>query len=162
MDAFTTDSLRKFIVITLLSTTSCKLGGCYMLQNKDILELKRRFKKEACTFTRMCGCYVDANKNIILQSIRIEQERLQNEMNLAYQVYANVAGQLQMAKSKVQEAKPVFAVVEPATVPLKPSGTSRKMILLGVVLFALVATTAWILFGNKLWINIKQGLEEKS
>ena len=33
-----------------------------MLRNKDILELKRRFKKEACTFTRMCGCYVDAKQ----------------------------------------------------------------------------------------------------
>lgn len=33
-----------------------------MLRNKDILELKRRFKKENCTITRMCGCYVDASK----------------------------------------------------------------------------------------------------
>ena len=38
-----------------------------MLRNKDILELKKRFKKESCTITRMCGCYVDANKNKILQ-----------------------------------------------------------------------------------------------
>ena len=38
-----------------------------MLQNKDILELKRRFKKEACTFTKMCGCYVDANKNKVVE-----------------------------------------------------------------------------------------------
>ena len=106
--------------------------------------------------------YVDANKNIILHSVRIEQERLQNEMNLAYQVYTNVAGQLQMAKAKVQEAKPVFAVVEPATVPLKSSGTSRKMILLGVVFFALAATAAWVLFGKELWKDIKQGLKEKS
>ena len=37
-----------------------------MLRNRDILELKRRFKKENCTITRMCGCYVDSNKNKIL------------------------------------------------------------------------------------------------
>lgn len=30
---------------------------------KDVMELKRRFKKESCTFTRMCGCYVDSDKN---------------------------------------------------------------------------------------------------
>lgn len=29
------------------------------MNKKDVLEIKRRFKKEACTFTRMCGCYVD-------------------------------------------------------------------------------------------------------
>lgn len=28
------------------------------MNKKDVLEIKRRFKKEACTFTRMCGCYV--------------------------------------------------------------------------------------------------------
>ena len=35
------------------------------MNKKDILEIKRRFKKEACTFTRMCGCYVDADHNKI-------------------------------------------------------------------------------------------------
>ena len=105
--------------------------------------------------------YVDANKNVILQSVRIEQERLQNEMNLAYQVYSNVATQLQMAKAKVQEAKPVFAIVEPATVPLKPSGTSRKMILIGVVFLAVAAAAAWVLFGKDLLKTFKENMSEE-
>ena len=104
--------------------------------------------------------YVDANKNVVLQSVRIEQERLQNEMNLAYQVYSNVATQLQMAKAKVQEAKPVFAVVEPATVPLKPSGTSRKMILVGIVFLAVAGAAAWVLFGQDLLKTLKDKMAE--
>lgn len=36
------------------------------MNKKDILELKRRFKKEDCTFTRLAGCYVNGEKNIIL------------------------------------------------------------------------------------------------
>ena len=36
------------------------------MQKKDILELKRRFKKDACTFTKLRGCYVDNQKNILL------------------------------------------------------------------------------------------------
>lgn len=35
------------------------------MNKRDVLEIKRRFKKEACTFTRMCGCYVDADHNKI-------------------------------------------------------------------------------------------------
>lgn len=104
--------------------------------------------------------YVDANKNVILQSVRIEQERLQNDMNLAYQVYSNVAAQLQMAKAKVQEAKPVFAVVEPASVPLQPSGTSRKMILVGTVFLFVAAAAAWVLFGVDFWKKVKEVLSE--
>lgn len=105
--------------------------------------------------------YADANKNVVLESVRIEQARLQNEANLAYQVYSNVANQLQMARAKVQEAKPVFAIVEPATVPLLPSGTSRKMILIGIVFLAVAATAAWILFGQDLWNNLKKELSEQ-
>ncbi|WP_234122509.1 DUF4317 domain-containing protein [Clostridium hydrogenum] len=37
------------------------------MNKKDILELKRRLKKDECTFTRMCGCYVNSEKNIILK-----------------------------------------------------------------------------------------------
>ena len=104
--------------------------------------------------------YSDANNNVILQSVRIEQERLQNDMNLALQVYSNVAAQLQMAKAKVQEAKPVFAVVEPASVPLQPSGTSRKMILVGTVFLFVAAAAAWVLFGVDLWKKVKEELSE--
>jgi hypothetical protein len=42
------------------------MEGRYM-RKKDILELKRRLKKDDCTFTRMCGCYVDGQKNIVLK-----------------------------------------------------------------------------------------------
>ena len=105
--------------------------------------------------------YLDANKNIILRSVQIEGERLQNEMNLAYNVYNQMAGQLQMGRAKVQEAKPMFTVVEPATVPLLPSGTGRKMILLGIVFLAVAGASAWILFGQSLWENIKKELSEQ-
>ena len=33
------------------------------MNKKEVLELKRRFKKESATFTRLTGCYVDANHN---------------------------------------------------------------------------------------------------
>ncbi|WP_455671765.1 Wzz/FepE/Etk N-terminal domain-containing protein [Phocaeicola sp.] len=102
--------------------------------------------------------YMDANKGVILQSALTERERLQNEMSLAYQVYSQVATQLQVARAKVQEAKPVFAVVEPASVPLQPSGTGKKMILIGFVFLALVGSSAWVLFGRDLVASLKEGL----
>lgn len=90
--------------------------------------------------------FVDANQNIILLSYRAEQERLQNEMSLTYNVYTQVAQQLQMAKAKVQEITPVYTVVQPATVPLRPSKPSKPMILIGFVFLAGVGSVGWILF----------------
>ena len=106
--------------------------------------------------------YMDANKNVILQRVRSEEERLQNEMNLAYQVYSNVATQLQMARAKVQETKPSFTVFEPASVPLYPSGLSAKILILGLVFLAVMAASAWVLFGKDLWASLKEGLKEPS
>lgn len=37
------------------------------MRKKDILELKKRFKKDHCTFTKLCGCYVNGEKHILLK-----------------------------------------------------------------------------------------------
>ncbi len=37
------------------------------MNKKDVLELKKRYKKESCTIRRMAGCYVDANHNKVLK-----------------------------------------------------------------------------------------------
>ena len=103
--------------------------------------------------------YFDSNRNIAFQSVRAEQERLQNDMSLAYQVYSQVAQQLQVARAKIQEEKPVFAIVEPATVPLQPSGTSRKVILVGIVFIAVCGTGVWKLIGNKYINSIKSNIK---
>lgn len=104
--------------------------------------------------------YVDANSNMVFQSTMAERERLQNDMSLAYQVYSQVAQQLQVARAKVQEEKPVFAVVEPAVVPLFPSGTSKKVIVIGFVFLAVALTGAWQLLGKTYWQQLKEALRK--
>lgn len=103
--------------------------------------------------------YFDTNRNIAFQSVRAEQERLQNDMNLAYQVYSQVAQQLQVARAKIQEEKPVFAVVEPATIPLESSGTSRKMILAEIIFLVVCGTGVWKLLGHSYWLQIRKKLK---
>ena len=93
--------------------------------------------------------YVDANNNVVFQSTLAERERLQNNMNLAYQVYSQVAQQLQVARAKVQEVKPVFAVVEPAVIPLEASGISRKIIVLGFTFLTVAGVSVWELVVKK-------------
>lgn len=100
--------------------------------------------------------YFDTNRNIAFQSVRAEQERLQNDMNLAYQVYSQVAQQLQVARAKIQEEKPVFAVVEPASIPLQPSGVSKKMILMVVIILVVCTTGIWQLLGKSYWKQSKR------
>lgn len=126
---------------------------------EDCLYLEKLFKERQQEYyeaQRKYADYMDSHDNIILQSVRTEQERLQNDMSLAYQVYSQVAGQLQVARAKVQEEKPVFAVVEPAVVPLYPSGTSRKVYVLVFVFLSVCIVISWNLFGKDLLNKFKE------
>ena len=126
---------------------------------EDCLYLEKLFKerqREYYEAQKKYADYMDSHDNIILQSVRTEQERLQNDMSLAYQIYSQVAGQLQVARAKVQEEKPVFAVVEPAVVPLYPSGTSRKVYVLVFVFLSVCIVIFWNLFGKDLLSKFKE------
>uniref|UniRef100_UPI004027D7DF Wzz/FepE/Etk N-terminal domain-containing protein n=1 Tax=Bacteroides xylanisolvens TaxID=371601 RepID=UPI004027D7DF len=126
---------------------------------EDCLYLEKLFKErqqEYYVAQKKYADYMDSHDNIILQSVRTEQERLQNDMSLAYQVYSQVASQLQVARAKVQEEKPVFAVVEPAVVPLYPSGTSRKVYVLVFVFLSVCIVIFWNLFGKDFLNKFKE------
>ena len=126
---------------------------------EDCLYLEKLFKdrqQEYYAAQRIYANYVDSHDNIIFQSGRAEQERLQNDMNLAYQVYSQVANQLQVARAKVQEEKPVFAVIEPAVVPLDPSGITKKIYVLAFVFLAIGIVIVWKFFGEDLLNQLKE------
>ena len=100
--------------------------------------------------------YMDKNQGIVLRSAKIEQEQLQNEAQLAFNLYNQTAQQLQAAKAKVQEITPVYTVVQPSSVPLKPSKPSKPLILVGCVFLAAVLASAWILFGRDIVSQFKK------
>ena len=126
---------------------------------EDCIYLEKLFKERQQEYyiaQKKYADYLDSHDNLILQSVRAEQERLQNDMSLAYQVYSQVASQLQVARAKVQEETPVFAVVEPAVVPLEPSGTSKKIYVLAFVFLAVCIVIFWNLFGKDFLNKFKE------
>lgn len=104
--------------------------------------------------------YLDRNNGLILHSASTTRERMQNEATLAFNLYNQTAQQVQMAKAKVQENTPVYAIVSPPTVPIKPSAPRKVLILVGFVFLAFVACAAWILYGQPLIAELKQKKNE--
>lgn len=66
------------------------------MNKKDILELKRRFKKDACTFTRLCGCYVDADHNKVTSFgetfLNLEDEEFYKYLEISKKVMSGTIG----------------------------------------------------------------------
>lgn len=66
------------------------------MNKKEILEIKKRFKKEECTFTRVCGCYVDAEHNRITRLgktfLNLDEEEFYKYLELAKKVLSGTPG----------------------------------------------------------------------
>ncbi len=101
---------------------------------------------------------VDGNKSVVRQSAQAELERLQQEMNLAYQVYSQVATQLEGARIQAEQAKPVFVIIDPVTVPLQRTAPSKAKMLVIFTFLAGCCAAAWILFGDVYWKKLKENL----
>lgn len=134
------DDLRDYMVDYRTSKSRqdvAYLEEIYSMRQEDYYRAQQAYAK----------C-IDASKNVVLRSAMAEQERLQQEMNLAYQVYSQVASQLEAARIKVLEAKPVFAVLEPAQIPAKASFPSKLKMMVLVAFLAVCCAGAWALFGE--------------
>ena len=66
------------------------------MRKKDILELKKRLKKDYCTFTKMCGCYVNGEKNVILKFretfLNLEEDDYFKFLEIARKVLSGTIG----------------------------------------------------------------------
>ena len=124
-------------------------------------KLYEKSKEEYYRIQREYAAFQDRNQLVTLNAAKVEGERMETQLKLASQIYQQAATQLELLRAKIQEDKPVFAVVEPATVPLKPSAPRKVLILIGFMFLAFVGSAAWILFGKDLWTDIKNELKNQ-
>lgn len=66
------------------------------IKKKDILELKKRFKKEQCTFTKVCGCYVNGEKHPIFNFresfLNLDEDEYFKYLEIAKKVLSGTIG----------------------------------------------------------------------
>jgi len=130
--------LQKFI--TDYRTSKARVDLEYNQKLYD--ETKARYDRAR----RLYAEFTDANQDIILQTVRQKQVELENEMQLQYNAYTQVAAQLMAAEAKVQQETPAFTTLQSATVPVKKAGPGRAKMVLVFLFLAFLGTTAWIFY----------------
>lgn len=109
-------------------------------------EAKERFE----VAQERLALFRDASHGRQTAMAQTEEQRLQSEYDLTFNVYNTLSRQLEEARLKVQEETPVVKIIEPALVPQEKSAPKRKMIMiisvflggfvgLGIVLGGMVA-----------------------
>ena len=103
-------------------------------------ETKKRYEKARQKYAE----FVDANNDIVLHTFRQKQTDLENELQLQYNAYQQVAAQLTAAEAKVQEDTPAFTTLQSATVPVEKAGPGRGKWCIVFLFLAFCCTTAYV------------------
>ena len=130
--------LQEFI--TDYRTRKARIDLAY--NQKLFKKAKERYEKAR----KRSAAFNDANQRVFLDRIRSEATDLENEAQLQFRAYSQVAAQLQLAEAKVQEDTPAFTLLQPATVPIIKAGPKRKQTILLLLFLAFLATTFFVFY----------------
>ena len=144
----------------IADTISCRLQAMVInyktLKAKEKLQYFTKISDEArvrlIKLQKKYAAAADENFFVELQSIKSNIDRIEQDAILAQDAYNTIEKQRISAMMEVQDAKPVFVVLEPASYPNKPvPGRSTKVIL--YALFGFIISGAWAIFGEEVTQN---------
>lgn len=141
VSAFIADTLTVYLQSYIIHYRTQKAREDLLFAEKLNKEAKENYNKAQSTL----ASFIDSNMNVVSAKYRTTEERLQNEVTLAYTVYNQTAQQVQVAKIKVQNTTPVFTVIEPAIQPLAESGPPKKIIVIGFTFLGLFISVIYII-----------------
>lgn len=122
---------------------------------KSINKIFKEYRSEYYKAQQAYATFIDNNRNINWELKKIKATRLENELQLAYQMYSQISNQRQIALTKIQEEKPILTIIEPPFYPLSPSSPNKVFIILGCLFLTIVFIISWITFGKDLYNDIK-------
>ncbi len=99
---------------------------------RDLEYIQDRYnetKKEAESLQAALASISDRSQDVIGSRSRIQRERIQQKYTLANAIYTDMAKQLEQAKMQVKRDTPVLTVIQPVTVPSKPSNSRAKTLI---------------------------------
>ncbi|MBR6305879.1 MAG: lipopolysaccharide biosynthesis protein [Bacteroidales bacterium] len=127
--------------------------------NLDYIQARYdEIKKEAESYQAQLATVRDRSQNMATTRARIEQERIQSKYNVANSIYAEMAKQLEQAKMQVKRDTPVLAVLQPVTVPNKPSNSRAKTLIVWTFLGGILG--CGIVLGKSYLPKIKESFQK--
>lgn len=117
---------------------------------------KEEYKKAQARLAK----FRNSNQNISNAMARAEEQRLQAEYQLAFNVYSELAKQYENAKIKVKEDTPVFSVIKPVQVP-NESYEPRRVRIMIIFLFLGIILGAGFVLAKDYYRKLKVEWQEK-
>ena len=138
--------LQRYITTYKIEKASAQLNFIEERYNDN----KKEFEKAQAALAE----FRDKNKNVTSALARTQEERLQSDYQLAFDVYSGLAQQLEQARIQVKEDTPVFSVLKPVTVPLEDNASGLTTLIIYTFLGGILAV-GWT-FGKELMGTLKE------
>lgn len=106
---------------------------------------------------RALAQFQDQNRGQMTALARIEQERLQNERSLTFNLYNNFAQILETARLRLQEETPVFSQLQRPNLPHQPVNSSPLIVIAATLLGGFMGVF-WI-FGSKAFGAVRERIK---
>lgn len=88
--------------------------------------------------------YKDRNLFVTTAVGSSEQQRYENEYNLAFSVYSELSKQLENARIKVKRVTPAYIIIKPVMVPNEPFEPKKSMILALILILGIIVSFGYI------------------
>ena len=145
ISAVMADSVKARLQEYITSYRTVKARNDLKYMTKLYEESKKYYSVARKTYADFC----DANQGLVLQYYKSKEEELENDMQLKFNIYTQVAQQLQMTKAKLQERTPAFTTLQMATVPIKASSIPRLFILIFIMILGFLLRCGMVFYKNK-------------
>jgi uncharacterized protein involved in exopolysaccharide biosynthesis len=121
---------------------------------EQLATAEARFEEAQLTLAE----FRDSNQGMLSARAQTEEQRLNSEYQIAFNLYNGLTQQYEEAKLKVQEETPVFKTLEAVQVPLQDE-TSGAMILIVFIMLSGIGSIGWI-FVHPLIEQFKNAVED--
>lgn len=110
-------------------------------------------KREAEMYQEQLARINDRTQNVNNTSDRIERDRIQSKYTMTNSIYSELAKQLEQAKMQVKKDTPVFTIIQPVTVPIRPSNSRATTLIIWTFLGGVLG--CGIVMGKEYWPKLK-------
>lgn len=121
---------------------------------KYVQERFEEIKKENDYYQEQLAAINDRSQGFTGTRDRIERDRIQAKYNVSNAIFNELAKQLEQAKMQVKKDTPVYAVIQPVTIPMKPSNSRAKTLIVWTFFGGILG--CGIVIGKSYWKKVKE------
>ena len=142
VSAIIADTIQQRLTDYIIAYRTQKARNDYDYALKLYTESKNEYLKAQQRYVS----FADANRNPAFQAVTTKEQELENDMMLKYNIYSQMATQLQSSKAKIQERTPAFTTIQKPVIPLRASSMPRSYIVLLFIFIGIACDALWVLY----------------